>query len=150
MEPGPRPLPVPQCTPGVSLHGSWCKAPLINLPKLVCVCAGQDCVPLCLNIYCRLGDRSPKTKKKGSQALGWSVSDAWRKERKKESPGTARKWEKKTHKARGLTKRFYSTLHTLTDSFPKSVLMFNCQIEAVCLCPPSLYLPGLVQHVPRC
>lgn len=38
VEPSPLPHPVPPYTPGVSLHGSWCKAPLINLPKLVCVC----------------------------------------------------------------------------------------------------------------
>ena len=33
------PLPIhwPPYTHGVSLHGSWCKAPVINLPKLVCV-----------------------------------------------------------------------------------------------------------------
>ncbi len=47
-----------------------------------CVCVRvYVCMCVCL-IYCRQGDRSPR--KQASQALGWSVSDAWRKAREKE------------------------------------------------------------------
>lgn len=45
VDQGPLLHSVPPYTLGVSLHGSWCKAPLINLPKLVCM---YVCMRLCV------------------------------------------------------------------------------------------------------
>lgn len=39
LDHAPLPIHCPPYTHGVSLHGSWCKASLINLPKLVSLCA---------------------------------------------------------------------------------------------------------------
>lgn len=138
----PPPPSAPHYTPGVSLHGSWCKAPLINLPKLVCVCVhARVCVPPCLNIYCRQGDRSPQ--KQASQALGWSVSDAWRKECKKELQRKERKWEMK-HEGR---KRKYTKqeLRKIFDSvrapdFTFSLVAYLLLLFLLFFCPARLCL----------
>lgn len=82
MEPGLLPHTVPPYTPGVSLYGSWCKAPLINLPKLVCVCVYMCMCECVLPLLKHTPGRETGHHK--NKAPGWSVSDAWRKKCEKE------------------------------------------------------------------
>lgn len=108
------PHPVPCCTPGVSLRGSWCKALLINLPKLVCVC-----VRVCASVpkHTLQAAETGHHEKQASQTLGWSVSDAWReraKERaaqnKKKTRNETRCGGKENTQSKSLKKMLYSAL----------------------------------------
>lgn len=99
----PLPHSVPSYTPGVSLHGSWCKAPLINLPKLVCVCVlAQVCASMLKHILQAGRQVTTKT----SQSASWlkcqwcmaKRAQEWvapkRKKMRNETQGRERKYTK--------------------------------------------------------